>query len=31
MDSAVDQAMEMRIDGMIEFKKTSKKYLNNPA
>ena len=31
MDSAVNQAMEMKIDGMIEFNKTSKKYLNNPA
>ena len=31
MDHAVDQQMEMKIEGMIEFKKSSKKFLNNPA
>jgi hypothetical protein len=31
MDVGIDQAMDMKIDGMIEFKKSSKKFLNNPA
>ena len=31
MDVGIDQAMDMKIEGMIEFKKSSKKFLNNPA
>ena len=31
LDGGIDQAMDLKIEGMIEFKKSTKKFLNNPT